>query len=96
MPRRPLVLATAVALFLAATLASARVISYAPYTDRVSVPAMGIRVSRHFALVETTSTFFSTWAGQGQIVLYDSKGEEEPRVVYGPVTLIAKAAGLAQ
>src|SRR5205809_1632583 len=80
MTRRPLVLAVAV--LLAATIANARVVSYAPYTDRISVPAMGLRLNRHFALVETTNTSVFTAAGRGQIVLYDSKGEEEPRVIY--------------
>ena len=80
MTRRPLALAVAV--LLAATLANARVVSYAPYTDRISVPAMGLRLNRHFALVETTLTQFVSAGGQGQIVLYDSRGEEEPRVIY--------------
>ena len=80
MTRRPLALA--VAALLAATLAHARVVSYAPYTDRISVPAMGLRLNRHFALVETSSTQFVGAGGQGQIVLYDSKGDEEPRVIY--------------
>lgn len=78
MPRRlPLM---SLLLLLAASLASARIISYAPYSDRISVPAMGHRLNRHFALVETRTPSTSTmW---GQIVLYDSKGEEEPRVVF--------------
>src|SRR5215510_4075811 len=80
MPRRPLALA--VVAVLAATLAHARVISYAPYTDRISVPAVGIRLNRYFALVETPATAYTSAAGRGQIVVYDSKGEEEPRVVY--------------
>jgi hypothetical protein len=63
--------------------ALARVVSYAPYTDRISVPAVGFRFNRHFALVETGITqFFGTSVSRGQIVLYDSKGEEEPRVIF--------------
>src|SRR6059058_1342534 len=81
MPRR----LPAVMLFLlAAVTASARVVSYAPYTDRVAFPALGNLTNRHFALVETipgSAPSFSTQM-RGQIVLYDSKGEEEPRVVY--------------
>jgi hypothetical protein len=80
MVRRPLVLGLAVLLF--ATLAPARVISYAPYTDRISIPAMGLRVNRHFAMVETASNGYPPPGGRGQIVLYDSLGEEERRVVY--------------
>ena len=82
MARRPLVVAVAI-LISTATLAAARVISYAPYSDRLSIPSIALRLNRHFALVETaTSTAFYTAAGRGQIVLYDSKGEEEPRVIY--------------
>jgi len=71
-------------LVLSATTALARVVSYAPYTDRISVPAVGFRFNRHFALVETavTQQFFSSSVSRGQIVLYDSKGEEEPRVIF--------------
>ncbi|HEY8848466.1 MAG TPA: hypothetical protein VIO12_04185, partial [Thermoanaerobaculia bacterium] len=32
--------------------AQARVISYAPYTDRVATPAMQDRMNRHFVLFE--------------------------------------------
>src|SRR5690348_3346480 len=79
--RRPLILAVA-AILATAALAAARVISYAPYTDRIAVPAVGWRLNRHFALMETTNSGLVSAAGRGQIVLYDSKGEEEPRVVY--------------
>src|SRR5262245_21264541 len=79
MPRRPLVVAVAVLLFAADTLLNARVLSYAPYTDRVAPPAVGLRLSRYFALVEASP---SGTFNRGQLVLYDSKGEEEPRVVY--------------
>jgi hypothetical protein len=81
MPRS---LPTALLLVLSATAALARVVSYAPYTDRVSVPAVGSRFNRHFALVETsvTQSFFGSSTSRGQIVLYDSKGQEEPRVIF--------------
>jgi hypothetical protein len=68
-------------LLLTAVAVSARVISYAPYSDRISVPALGLRLNRHFALVESSVTQFS-FGGRGRIVLYDSKGEEEPRVIF--------------
>ncbi len=72
-----------VVLLLASTIASARVISYAPYSDRISVPALGHRLNRHFGLVETrTGTAFSyDGSTYGQLVIYDTKGEEEPRAV---------------
>lgn len=80
MPRS---LPAALLLVLSATAALARVVSYAPYTDRISVPAIGSRLNRHFALVEVSLTsFISTGTSRGQIVLYDSKGVEEPRVVF--------------
>ena len=61
----------------------ARVISYAPYSDRISVPAIQHRLTRHFALFEqTTSNLNLPTVPGGEVVLYDSKGEEEPRVVF--------------
>src|ERR1700686_343390 len=83
----------AAAILLLSVAVQARVISYSPYTDRSAVPAVQSRLNRHFVLVETmspTSTFppspggappiFSSTAAQ--VVLYDSKGLEEPRVVF--------------
>lgn len=59
--------------------AMARVISYAPYTDRVAFPAVQHRMNRHFVLVESRpgSGFTSS-----QLVIYDSKGEKAPSVIY--------------
>jgi len=71
-------------LFLATTL-SARIISYAPYTDRSSFPAIQHRMNRHFALVEVAPTTFGTQPPSltwGQLVLYDFENENEPRVIY--------------
>jgi hypothetical protein len=66
--------------------AHARVISYAPYTDRSSIPAVQSRLNRHFVLIESGP------AGQqipnpsplqgAQVVLYDTLDEREPRVVF--------------
>jgi hypothetical protein len=70
--------------------ASARVLSYAAYTDHLAMPAVQHRLNRHFALVEYSSTSLSS----AQVVLYDTKGEEEPRVVYpslGPTDVAAAA-----
>jgi hypothetical protein len=66
----------AAALLLVASLASARVISYAPYTNRNAYPAEQSRTNRYFALFELSSP------AAGQLVLYDSSGAEEPRVVF--------------
>jgi hypothetical protein len=64
------------ALLFAASLASARVISYAPYTNRTAHPLEQARSNRYFALYEQATT------QSGDIVLYDSTGAEEPRVVF--------------
>ena len=68
--------------------AHARVISYSPYSDKVSYPATQSRTNRFFAILETTPTsqflgapvFFSY--PTGQLVLYDSTGQTEPRVIF--------------
>jgi len=65
-------------LLLASAPAGARVLSYAPYTNRVAMPAVQHRLNRHFVLVEFAQAYGQT----AQAVLYDSKGEEEPRVIY--------------
>jgi len=75
------------ALLLAASAASARVISYSPYTDRVAYPATQRRTNRFFALVEAQPQGFGNIApfvtfSTGQLVLYDSKGQQEPRVIF--------------
>jgi hypothetical protein len=82
----------ALLLLVCAISAGARVISYAPYTDRVAIPAFQARTNRHFALVESAN---SATVGGGypiplptltnsQLVVYDSQGLEEPRVVFPP------------
>ena len=58
----------------------ARVVSYAPYTDRVALPSFQDRTARHFALIETTPDGFQMRA-ENEVVLYDSSGAEEPRVI---------------
>ena len=54
--------------------ASARVLSYAPYTDRISRSAHHERTTRWFLLSEEFSGLY-------EVVLYDSAGVHEPRVV---------------
>src|SRR5438128_42385 len=87
-------------LALLAVTAQARVISYAPYTDRVATPAVQHRMNRHFVLFEQSGQSIQTLLpipsyNFGQVVLYDSKGVEEPRVIYpqdgssAPVTALA-------
>jgi hypothetical protein len=79
----------------------ARVISYAPYTDRVATPATQDRMNRHFILFEQNPAAVPAPLipipiyNYGQVVVYDSKGLEEPRVVYpqdgssAPITVVA-------
>ncbi|HYK02714.1 MAG TPA: hypothetical protein VE974_13230 [Thermoanaerobaculia bacterium] len=55
-----------------------RVISYAPYSDQPSESGVHLRTSRYFALIEGADE------DHRHVVLYDSRGEEEPRVIYGP------------
>ena len=91
-------------ILIVASVAQARVISYAPYTDRASSPAVQSRLNRHFVLVEQGSAADLPIGSPlpprgvsalGQVVLYDSKGLEEPRVIFpadGSVTGINVAA----
>lgn len=94
-PRRSAVLLLAVSAILVATAAGARVISYAPYSDQISIPAIQNRLNRHFAVVEApqgaytgglliSPPIYAPAFGYGQVVLYDSKGLEEPKVVFPP------------
>jgi len=76
------------ALLFVASAAGARVISYSPYSDRVSYPAEQHRTNRFFAIVEVAaasapgvSPIFFQYP-TGDLVLYDSKGEVEPRVIF--------------
>ncbi len=75
-------------LLLSALGATARVISYAPYTDRTAIPAFQNRLNRHFALIETASPVPGAspvaYLSVGQLVVYDSTGVDEPRVVFPP------------
>jgi hypothetical protein len=74
-----------------------RVLSYAPVTDRMPLPAVQSRLNRHFALMEG-SVGWSSWGTQvsdGQLVVYDAVGGDEPRVVLpagGKATFLGAAA----
>lgn len=79
-------------LALASGSAFARVLSYAPYSDRVSIPVLQHRMNRHFVLIESPPTTGAptpilsppivATGILGQLVIYDSKGLEEPRVIF--------------
>lgn len=73
--------------------AFARVLSYAPYSNRTSLSGIHERTTRHFVLVESIDDS-NAWQQQ-QLVLYDTTGAKEPRVVYplsGGTAAIAHAA----
>lgn len=92
LPRRPLLLALAFST-VASTL-PARIISYAPVTDRHAMPAVQHRTNRNYLLIEADYPIsIYTGAYSAKLVLYDSKGEREPRVLFGgPEVTIAAAA----
>jgi hypothetical protein len=86
-------LAVTLLIVLASAAAEARVISYSPYTDRAAVPAAQHRLNRHFVLIEgvAENNFFgpmpilippAPYGMNGQVVVYDFTGAEEPRVVF--------------
>jgi hypothetical protein len=75
------------ALLLIAAPLSARVISYAPYSDRLTIPAVQSRLNRHFVLLEMPPNSTSS----GQVVVYDTQGLEEPRVVLNNVIVNSMA-----
>jgi len=71
---------------------TARVVSYAPYSDRAAFVGTQHRLNRHFAVVEGPNPAYygpmlspsPYWNGNayGQVVVYDFQGQEEPRVVF--------------
>ncbi len=78
-------------LLLIAVAADARVISYAPYTNRTAQAAVQSRLNRHFVLLESPGLAFGAIGAlppipvnfnARQVVLYDYTGQEEPRVIY--------------
>ncbi|HEV7241188.1 MAG TPA: hypothetical protein VGQ36_18290 [Thermoanaerobaculia bacterium] len=80
-------------LFIAAPI-FARVISYAPYTNRVAIPSTQDRASRHFVLIEAKPEQFLNRSNR-EIVLYDSTGVDEPQVIT-PVPGVWEQAALYQ
>ena len=75
-------------LICAATPVAARIISYAPYSDRISRAGHHERTTRRFLVIEETS------AGDRELVLYDSSGLEEPRVIPPPTARLLNYAAL--
>lgn len=96
----------AAALFTGA--AEARVISYAPVTNQQAIPAVQSRTNRHYLLVEQESAF-SFGGGPavlpcggcfqvdpvGRLVLYDSRGLEDPKVVFPKDGTVARLSAVA-
>lgn len=67
--------------------ADARIVSYAPVTDRAAIPALQKRTNRRFVLVESRSPhgfFAPTGSPTGRLVVYDTTGADEPREVFPP------------
>lgn len=97
MPRYvPRVFLPFVLLLLAVAPLSARVLSYAPYTDQTAIPATQHRLNRHFVLLELASQQpFGNGAFRGQLVVYDSTGAEEPRVVFPAAGAVADITHVA-
>jgi hypothetical protein len=85
--------------------AQARVVSYAPYSDRASYPALQHRLNRHVVVVEGESPtnggililppIVYYGAPAGQVVVYDTKGFEEPRVVFPAADRLANISAAA-
>lgn len=83
-------LALALSLCFVAQFAAARVISYAPYTDQAAFPGVQNRTNRFFVVIEGHGGFggpilspMPYWGSAfGEVVVYDSKGEFEPRSVF--------------
>src|SRR4051812_10251709 len=60
--------------------ASAGILSYGPYTNRLALPGVNARMSRYFALVEALPGQFPY--NRGQVVVYDTQDIDAPRVVF--------------
>jgi hypothetical protein len=73
----------------------ARVVSYAPYTNRVASPSFQERTARYFALIESTAAEFGMRV-ENEIVLYDSTGADEPRVIAPKKGIFYEQAALYQ
>src|SRR5688572_19356972 len=79
LPPHPVLLA--LVLSAVASVLPARIVSYAPVTDRVAVPAIQNRLNRQYVLIES-DPLYSQYGDK--LVLYDSHGGAEPRVIFPP------------
>lgn len=79
--------------FVVAVAADARVISYAPYSDRYSFIATQSRLNRHVVVAEGEVTPYiylvpgpvhAIGPINGQVIVYDTQGLEEPKAVFPP------------
>ena len=68
---------------IAAATTQARVLSYSPYSDKQSLPAVQKRTNRYFVQFEVQTNYrqLDPTSQSGELVIYDSTGEEEPRVL---------------
>jgi hypothetical protein len=83
-------------LFATASPAMARVISYAPYTNRIAETAFHDRASRFFILLEAGAESSPWEPAVRQVVLYDTaQGGEEPRVIFPQNGSFAQILGAA-
>jgi hypothetical protein len=70
-------------LFVCPIVATARVISYAPYSDQLSHRGYHDRTTRHFVLTEAAAANAgASYSWNAQVVLYDSTGVEPPQVIF--------------
>ena len=60
----------------------ARVVSYAPYTSRFATIGHHERTTRYMVLLEEIETHFGYGSERRDVVLYDTSGREEPRIVF--------------
>ncbi|MHB8798778.1 MAG: hypothetical protein ACYDBY_09985 [Thermoanaerobaculia bacterium] len=77
--------------------AAARVVSYAPVTNRYATPIHQPRAAARFVLAESDvqSAWYYSATPRGRLVIHDATGQDEPRVVLptaGPEVLFSVAA----
>lgn len=90
MRMRALAVAVSLLSFLLSLAVEARIVSYAPYTNKVASATYHRRTTNHFVLIESRGQpnpvliLPPVGFSEQQLVLYDAVGAEEPRVVYPP------------
>jgi hypothetical protein len=85
--------------FLVVASVQARIISYAPVSDRPAIPAVQDRTDRHFVLIEVDQLYGGVGPGgfapptpKADLVVYDAHGLEAPRVVLSESVITEAAA----